>query len=406
MHILFLTDNFPPEVNAPASRTFEHAKEWIRLGAQVTVVTCSPNFPAGKIFEGYHNRWRQIERSEGLNIIRVWSYISANSGFIRRIVDFISFSITSFLASCRITPDLIIATSPQFFTALSGKALSKLKNVPWIMEVRDLWPDQILENTNIRRNIFIRYLEYEEYKCYTTAAKVVVVTDSYKDRIIEKGIHGGKIAVIKNGVDLNMYFPKQKDDFLLKRYDLGNKLIVGYIGTHGLSQNLNWIIGAIDEFNKTNSDIDIRYLFVGGGAEKESLVRKVNTLNAKNILFIDEVPKYLMTKYLSLLDIGLVPLKKSELYKKVIPSKIFELAAMRIPILLGVDGEARTLVENYNCGLYYEPENEKQFHEQLLKLVDKGKRCELSVGGLNLARNFTRKNNAELMYNELLNAVN
>ena len=143
MKILFLTDNFPPEVNAPATRTFEHCREWVKAGHDVTVITCFPNYPQGKVYPGYTNSLCKTECMDGIKVVRVWSYMTANKGFIKRIIDFISFSVTSFFAGLFRECDIIVATSPQFFTALSGRTLGFFKRKPWIMEVRDLWPDSI-----------------------------------------------------------------------------------------------------------------------------------------------------------------------------------------------------------------------------------------------------------------------
>ena len=141
MRILFLTDNFPPETNAPATRTYEHCLKWINMGYKVTVITCFPNFPKGKVFEGYTNKLYQKENIDGITVIRVWSYIAANQGFIKRIIDFVSFAITSFFAGLFVGKvDVIIGTSPQFFTTLSAYGLSVVKRKPWIFELRDLWP--------------------------------------------------------------------------------------------------------------------------------------------------------------------------------------------------------------------------------------------------------------------------
>ena len=144
MHILFLTDNFPPEVNAPASRTYEHAREWVKEGHKVTVITCAPNFPKGKVYKGYKNRIFLREDLDGINIIRVWTFIMPNSGFFLRVLDYMSFMISSFIASFNVKKvDIIVATSPQFFTAVSGYLISKAKNKPWIFELRDIWPESI-----------------------------------------------------------------------------------------------------------------------------------------------------------------------------------------------------------------------------------------------------------------------
>ncbi|MBK5285216.1 MAG: glycosyltransferase WbuB, partial [Bacteroidia bacterium] len=144
MKILFLTDNFPPEVNAPANRTYEHCREWVKKGAEVTVITCFPNFPIGKIYEGYRNKFFNCEVIEGIKVIRVWTYITANKGIVRRSLDYFSFGIASFFFGLFKRCDVIVATSPQFFTAVSAGLLSLLRGKKFVFEVRDLWPESII----------------------------------------------------------------------------------------------------------------------------------------------------------------------------------------------------------------------------------------------------------------------
>ena len=188
MKILFLTDNFPPEVNAPATRTFEHCRQWVLDGIDVTVITCFPNFPQGKVYRGYKNKFCQSEIIDGIHIIRVWTYITANKGFVKRTLDYISFSVSAFITGLFQKTDLIIATSPQFFTALAGRTLSFWKGKPWIMEVRDLWPESIKTVGAMNDNILIRYFEWQEKRCYHSAQKIIVVTDSFKRKLVERGI--------------------------------------------------------------------------------------------------------------------------------------------------------------------------------------------------------------------------
>ena len=157
--ILFITDNFPPEFNAPATRVYEHAKEWVKEGACVTVVTCFPNFPQGKVFKGYKNKLYQIETIDGIKVIRVWSYITANRGTIKRTLDFLSFAFSSFIAGLFVKTDIIIATSPQFFTTWSAYLLSKLKRKPWVFELRDLWPESIKAVGAIKSDRLLEFLE-------------------------------------------------------------------------------------------------------------------------------------------------------------------------------------------------------------------------------------------------------
>ena len=217
MRILFLTDNFPPEFNAPASRTYAHCKEWVEQGADVTVITGAPNFPKGKVFEGYKNKLRQEEWIDGIRVIRVWTYIAANEGFIKRIVDYNSFMISAIFAGLFIKTDLIIATSPQFFTAIAGRWLSILKRKKWIMEVRDIWPESIKAVGAMKSNFIMRYFEYLERRMYKTAYKIVTVTDSFKKQLIEKhNIPSSKIGVFKNGIDDSLFQPSPKNQEILK----------------------------------------------------------------------------------------------------------------------------------------------------------------------------------------------
>ena len=177
MHILFLTDNFPPEVNAPASRTFEHCREWKNAGHQITVITCAPNFPKGKVFDGYRNKLWQSEVIEGMRVIRVWSYITANEGFVKRILDYQSFMLSAVLASPFVRGvDLVVGTSPQFFTACAAYAVSRMKRVPWVFELRDLWPESIRAVGAMKESKALDWLEKVELFLYRKANAVVAAT--------------------------------------------------------------------------------------------------------------------------------------------------------------------------------------------------------------------------------------
>lgn len=395
MNILFLTDNFPPEVNAPASRTYDHCREWIKKGANVTVITCAPNFPKGKVYDGYKNKLYQTEVIDGIKVIRVWSYIAANKGFLKRTLDYISYSITSFFAGLFFKTDLIIATSPQFFTALTGRTLHFWKMKPWIMEIRDLWPESIKTVGAMNDNLFIRYFEWEEMRCYRSAKNLVVVTDSFKKKLISRGIEESKIYVVKNGVNKELFTPIPKDKELINKLGLQGKKVIGYIGTHGMAHKLDFIINCAKHLEgKTN----YHFLFLGNGAERENLVKLKEELNCTNVTMLESVSKQEVKRYISILDICLINLKKSELFTSVIPSKIFENAAMQIPILMGVEGEAKEIVEKYNAGVCFEPENEQDFISKLNMLNDEAFYNNCKKGCANLAVDFDRKNLASNMF--------
>ncbi len=399
MKILFLTDNFPPEVNAPATRTYEHCKEWVKQGEKVTVITCVPNFPQEKVYKGYRNVFYQKEIMEGIHIIRVWTYITANEGFIKRTLDYISFSVSAFIAGLFQKTDIIIATSPQFFTALSGRALSFWKRKPWIMEVRDLWPESIKTVGAMNDNILIRYFEWQEKHCYHSAKKIVVVTDSFKRRLVERGIDSSKIDVVKNGVNRSLFVPVVKDLQLLNELGLQNKKIIGYIGTHGMAHKLDFILQCAKGMEGRNN---YHFLFLGSGAEKRNLLDLKEKLDLKNVTMLDPVSKLEVKRYISILDIALINLRKSELFTTVIPSKIFENAGMEIPILMGVNGEAREIIESYHAGVYFEPESETEFCEKLdLLLTDENLYNECKEGCKKLSLDFDRN----LLANKMLQII-
>lgn len=392
MKILFLSDNFPPEVNAPATRTFEHCKEWVKAGHEVTVITCHPNYPIGKVYSGYRNCWKSVETVEGIKVIRVWTYIASNKGFAKRILDYISFSITSFFAGLFFKCDIIVATSPQFFTALSGRTLHFFKRKPWIMEVRDLWPDSIKSVGAMKDGVVLRYFSKEELWCYRSAKQIVVVTDTFKEVISQRGISPDKISVIKNGANLNLFTPREKPAHLVEKYGMAGKTVLGYVGTIGMAHKIDFLIDCVKQCP------DCVLMIMGDGAEKEAMIEKVKNENVTNVVFIDSMPKEQVPDYVALQDLALVNLRRDPLFTTVIPSKIFETSAMHIPIMLGVDGEARKLVEKYGAGLYYEPENEADFLEKLrIMLSDKQKYEKCKTGCDRLARAFDRKKLAQEM---------
>lgn len=388
MKILFLTDNFTPEINAPANRTYEHCEEWVKLGEKVTVITGFPNFPQGKVYDGYKNKLIKVEYIDGIKVIRVWTFITANEGFIKRTLDFISFSITSFLVGLFCKTDVIIATSPQFFTALTGRWLSFFKRKPWIFEVRDLWPESIVAVGAMRRNNIIKFFEFLELRLYRRANKIIVVTDSFKQKIIEKGINSAKIFVHKNGANLKLFKIIEKDQKLIDELKLSGKKIIAYVGTHGMAHGLDFILNAVKKIESTHPNI--HFLFIGDGAERSNLINLKENLQLSNVTMLPSVSKKEVVKYLSLMDFALVNLRKSDTFLNVIPSKIFEAAAMQKPILLGLEGETKKLIQEYNAGLCFEPENESDFLEKIDKIIDENNQNSLKLGCLNLAKDFDR----------------
>ncbi len=390
MHVLFLTDNFPPEVNAPASRTFEHCREWVKAGHRVTVITCAPNFPKGKVFDGYRNKLWQRETMEGIEVVRVWSYITANEGFARRVLDYQSYMVSAIIASLFVRKvDVIVGTSPQFFTACAAYVASRLKFRPYIFELRDLWPESIKAVGAMKNERAIALLESLELFLYRKAARVISVTNSFKDNLVSRGIDGSKIDVVTNGVDLSQFKPRSKDPELERQLGLQGKFVVGYIGTHGLAHALETVLDAAERLRGT----DVVFLLLGDGARKQALREDAARRGLDNVVFIDTVPKAEVPRYWSILDVSLIHLQKTELFTTVIPSKLFESMGMGLPVLHGVQGESARIVRDENAGIPFEPENADALVAALRRLKENPvELAQFKASCLKGAQNYDRTN--------------
>lgn len=371
MHILFLTDNFPPEVNAPASRTYEHCRVWIEAGHRVTVVTCAPNFPNGRVLRGYRNRLWQTQSMDGIRVIRVWTYIAANEGFLRRVLDYLSFMVTGFVASLFVRKaDVVVGTSPQFFTACAAWAVGALKRRPFVFELRDLWPESIKAVGAMRDSTLLRLLERIELFLYHRAARIVSVTNSFRRVLIARGIDGEKIDVVTNGVDVARFKPRPKDAALVADLHLEGRFVAGYVGTHGMAHALQTLLAAADSLRRSTDGDRFRIVLLGDGAEKSKLKMEAERRNLDNVVFVDSVAKSEVSRYWSVLDVSIIHLRRTELFKSVIPSKLFECMGMGIPVLMGVAGESAEIVEREGVGIVFEPENVQELVAALRRMAD------------------------------------
>ena len=368
MHILFLTHYFPPEVNAPASRTFENAKRWTASGHKVTVLTCAPNHPNGILYPGYENRLFTFETMERIRILRVKTYLSANSGFLRRILNYISYMVSAILF-CRMVkhPDIVVSTSPQFFCGMAGYFVSILHRCPWVLEIRDLWPESIVAVGAIKNRHVISLLEKIESFLYKKSDHIVSVTQSFKKHISNRDIPEERISVLTNGADTDYFIPSRNKTELLHELSLDGKFIVSYIGTHGMAHGLDTLLDAAILLRNHS---DIHFMLIGSGSEREKLLKKMAGEKLVNVSMLPQQPKDKVKDFITISGACIVHLKKKDLFKTVIPSKIFEAMAMERPIILGVEGESKDIIQNAGCGLCIEPENARQLSEAIMYLKE------------------------------------
>lgn len=400
---MFFSHYFYPEGNAPASRTYENCKRWVRQGHKVTVVTCAPNVPDGVVYEGYKNKLYQKENVEGICVIRVWTYIAANEGIIRRIANYVSYMFSAlFFSLFMAKPDIIIATSPQFFCGWAGTIASKLRRVPFVLEIRDVWPESIAAVGALGNKWLLRILEWLELKMYASAQHIVTVGEGYKQKLIKKGIQTKNISVIPNGFDAEIFYPRQSDDKIRQHYNLNHQFICSYVGTIGMACGLEVILHAA-KLLKNKQRNDIKFLLVGAGATKTQLQQQAFENGLDNILFVGRQDKDAIPGFLSITDACLVHLKKTDIFKTVLPSKIFEAAAMAKPVILGVEGHAADFIKQSNAGICIEPENAEQLTQAVETLADNPKLSDsLGMAGYEYVKKHHNRDN---LANNYLNII-
>ncbi len=369
MRILFLTDNFPPETNAPATRTFEHARAWVRAGHAVTVITCAPNFPRGRVHDGYANRWRSCERIEGIEVVRVWTYVAENRGFVRRTLDHVSFGLNGALAALGgPRPDVLVATSPQFFAAVGGWAAARARRVPFVFELRDLWPASIVAVGALKPGRVLNALERLELFLYRQASAVVAVSEAFRRDLARRGIDERRVHVVTNGVDLARYTPRPRDEEFARKLGLEGRFVVGYLGTHGMAHALERVLDAAE---LTRDDRRIRWLFAGDGAARAGLIEEAARRSLRNVVFAPPSPKEDMPSLWSCCDLALVHLKRTAVFETVIPSKIFEAMGIGVPILLAApEGEASSIVRRAGAGECVPAEDPRALADAVVRLAD------------------------------------
>jgi colanic acid biosynthesis glycosyl transferase WcaI len=354
-------------MGAPAARVFELSREWVRLGHQVTVLTGFPNHPTGVIPPEYRGQWLRREVVDGIQVVHVPIYAAANKGFVKRVANYLSFGASASVVGPFVAerPDLVLATSPQFLAAVAGYLLSRLYRVPFVFEVRDLWPRSIVAVGAMSADSpVVKVLEQMELFLYRAATRVVTVTESFVDEIAERGIDRSKISVVTNGVDLDLFQPGFREA-ARARLGLPSGFIATYVGTHGMAHGLGMILDAAPRL----ANDSITFLLVGEGAEKAGLRERAAREGIGNVIFWDQRPRDVIAQVYAAADVCLVLLRKKQLFTTVIPSKIFEFMGAGRAIHTTVDGESRTIIERAGAGVFSPPEDLDAFVATLRDLA-------------------------------------
>lgn len=394
MKIVWLCHYFAPEMGAPQARLLELSRAFRELGHGVAAVTCFPNHPTGELRPEDRGVKYRRDVVDGIAVHRCRSYATPNKGVLKKIVGHLSFMLTGYSGlSCAAkeeTPDVVVVSSPTFFSVFTAWAWCGLRRIPWVFEVRDLWPAVFVELGVLRNSALIWVLERCELLLYRRSSRVVTVTKAFRQHIGARGIPLEKIGVVTNGVDLARFSPGPRDAEFARARGLDGKFVVLYLGAHGLSHALKQILDAAELLADLQ---DVRFVFVGEGAEKEGLLAEAGRRKLANVVFEQGVPKDDVVKWYRLADIGLVPLRNVPLFRTFIPSKMFELMAVGLPVVGSVEGEAADILRESGGARVVPPEDAEGIAREVRALHrdPAARRCMGEAGRTFVERGFDRK---------------
>jgi glycosyltransferase involved in cell wall biosynthesis len=404
LRVTFLTHYFPPEIGAAQTRLSELATLLTEAGDHVTVVTPFPNYPTGVIHPGYRGKRSMEESMDGVRVLRTWTYATRNRGFFKRILNHLSFSFSAYSALRRMGPtDVFYVQSPPLFVGIAALGMSRIKRVPFVFNVSDIWPQSAIELGALHNPIAIRLAEMLERHIYRRAVFITCATPGIVRRLAEKGVPESKLVLLTNGVDTATFRPESPEGALARQLGLDGHRIFLYAGTHGLSQGLEVVLEAA----KLTRNPDVLYVMVGEGAKKDELVDKARQEGIHNVRFLPNQPKSLMPSLLNIAYASIIPLRRLDLFKAALPSKMFESMAVGKPLVVALWGEGAQLVETAGCGLVVEPEDPNAMQKAVETLVaDPGLARKMGERGRDyVVRNHDRRQIAARLHDVLAEAA-
>jgi len=361
MRILLIHQYFLEKNDGGGSRFNEMTKTWSENNNKITVLAGMVHYATGKKEARYKGKFTYSDREfyKNVDVLRCHVSESYNSSFLGRLWAYFSFVFSSIYAGLFKTKgkyDVILVTSPPLFVGITAYFLSLVKRIPFVFEVRDLWPESAIDTGVLQNKWIIRFAYWFETFIYRKAKLINVLTPAFKAKLIEKGVPENKIIFIPNAADFSLAQAVQQNfnaDEFKQELGLQGKFVITYVGAHGVANHLTQLLDAAELLQDTN----VLFQFIGSGMRKEMLVEEVKKRQLGNVIFREPVAKAVVFKYILASDMGASVLKKVDTFKTIYSNKTFDYMSCKKPILLAIDGVSRELVEAANCGIYVEPEN-------------------------------------------------
>ena len=410
MKILYVSQYFPPEMGAPAARAIELARHWVEAGHDVTVLTGFPNHPTGVVPPDWRPRLRRLvyrETVDGVSVVRTWLWPLPNRKAHERILNYSSFFVSAALRGLSLTkPDVVIATSPQLLVGLAGWWIAKWQRVPFVFEVRDLWPESLAAVGAGGENSFLhRILRAVAGFLYRNSKRIVVVTPAFREHLIRRwNVASERISIVENGVETDLFNPGNMDPEIRRQLGAESKFLVCYLGTMGMAHGLETLVEAASRLQSSHPEVV--FVLVGEGSDKGRIKALAASRDLRNVRFVDQQPRERVPAYINASDMCLVLLKKTDLFRTVVPTKMLEFMACGRPVILGVEGEAGKIVDEAQAGILVEPENATALVDAILKMAaDSAFSEQLGRNGRTyILERYTRKQTA-ILYISVLREV-
>ncbi len=405
LRILIITHFYPPEMGAAAARMHGLARWLVKGKHNVTTLTGFPNYPTGRIPRNYRWKFQTSKQRDGVNIIRTWVFATSHHSSVKRILNYISFVLSSIITGILLNKrfDILLVSTPPLFIGITGSILSKLYKIPFVLDIRDIWPDVAIETGAFKeKSLFTKLSRLLTDFIYNEADHLTPVTKSKLDRLRLKGIEKRKTTVVTNGVDFDRLDLSYKNN-LLEKLNISTKFVITYTGLIGIAQGIGI---AVDAARHLKHNPEIHFIIVGEGVEKKFLIEKAKKLKLTNITFVARQPRKVIPSIIAASDLALVPLVSGAL-RDAVPSKLLEAWACRKAVLLAAEGEAADLVRESGGGVVISPGKPKELVDAVTTLFqNQHLLIKFADDGYNfVSKQYNRRQTAKQMENVLKRVV-